>query len=37
MDSPEFWVEGLMHGLICGVFCSLIHLLVDWLRERKKK
>lgn len=35
LATPEFWVETLLHGILCGIFCSLFHLLFEIIEEKK--
>lgn len=32
----EFWIETLMHGILCGIICAIMHEIVDWLKSKYK-
>ena len=32
----EFWTEILLHGVLCGFMCAIMHEVFDWIKAKIK-
>ena len=32
----EFWIETILHGLLCGIICAVFHEIIDLTKRRYK-